>query len=285
MRNTLLDFSQRAELERHARIIADVQAVTNALAVRMIITGAFARDLHVFYAYGIDTVRQTEDVDFGLAVGSWDSFAEVKARLLQSGRFSALTNVQQRLRHVSDVPVDLVPFAGVEAESRHITWPPGGEFRMDVFGFREALAAARIVRLPRDVEVPVVSLPALALLKIIAWQDRHYQAPGKDAHDLMLIAANYLDLGNQERLWDEFLDWTRDESFDTRHAGARMLGIDIGKLLNRTGRERVLRIMNDQADMDRPALLPQQMDHHDPDRARALLQGMIEGLIDSTQSR
>ena len=283
MSNTLLDFSQRAELELHARIIADVQAVTNALAVRMMITGAFARDLHVLYAHGIDTVRQTEDVDFGLAVGSWDSFAEVKARLIQSGRFSAVANVQQRLRHVSDLPVDLVPFAGVETESRQIAWPPGGELRMDVFGFREALAATQVVRLPNEVEVSVVSLPALTLLKIIAWQDRHYRVPGKDAHDLMLIAANYLDLGNQERLWDEFLDWTREESFDTRHAGARMLGIDIGKLLNRAGRERVVRIMDDQADADRPALLPQQMDHHDPDRARALLQGMIEGLIDSTR--
>ena len=48
----------------HASAIADVHAVTNALTVRTIIAGAFVRDLHLFYVHGIDTVRQTEDVDF-----------------------------------------------------------------------------------------------------------------------------------------------------------------------------------------------------------------------------
>jgi predicted nucleotidyltransferase len=70
----------------YGRVIADVQAVTNALEVMTIVTGAFARDLQLLlYTYGIDTVRQTEDVDFGLAVVSWDSFAEVKASLVRSG--------------------------------------------------------------------------------------------------------------------------------------------------------------------------------------------------------
>jgi predicted nucleotidyltransferase len=276
----LLDFSQLRELELHARIIADVHAVTTALGIRTIITGAFARDLHLLYAHGIDTVRQTEDIDFGLAVESWASFAQMKARLLDSGRFSAVANMQQRIRHVSDMPVDLVPFGGIESDSRQVAWPPGGEFRMDVFGFREASATAQPVRLTNDVEASVVSLPALTLLKIVAWQDRHYRAPGKDAHDLMLIAANYLDLGNQERLWSEFLDWTQEENFDTRHAGARMLGVDIGKLLDGPAGERVAVIVAEQADAERPGLLPQQMHPRDPDRARALLQGILEGLIE-----
>lgn len=95
----------------------------------------------------------------------------------------------------------------------------------------------------------------------------------------MLVAANYLDLGNQERLWSEFLDWTQEEGFDTRHAGARMLGLDSGKLLGVPGRKRVAAVVAEQADPDRPGLLPQQMQPHDPDRARGLLQGVLEGLM------
>lgn len=276
----MLDFSQRRELELHARVIADVQAVTTALAIQTIITGAFARDLHLLYAHAINTVRQTEDIDFGLAVETWASFERMKTRLVEGGRFSAVAKVQQRIRHVSGVPVDLVPFQGVETDSRQIVWPPGGEFRMDVFGFREALTSSQLVRLPNDAQASVVSLPALALLKIVAWQDRYHRAPGKDAHDLMLIAANYLSVGNKERLWNEFLDWTQQENFDVSHAGARMLGVDIGKLVDGAGANRVAAILAEQADTQRPGLLPQQMHPHDPDRARALLRGMLEGLIE-----
>lgn len=280
MTTTLLDFSQRRELALHARVVADVQAVATALNVPTMITGAFARDLHIYCAHGIKPIRQTEDVDFGLAVPDWAAFASLKQQLIESGHFREVPGTQQRLRHVSDMPVDLVPFGGVETADRQVDWPPGGEFRMNVFGFREAIASALRVQLSPEVEAWVVSLPALALLKIVAWRDRHYLSPKKDAHDLMLIAANYLDLGNQQRLWDEFLSWTEASDFDTRHAGARMLGFDIRTLIDAAGRKRVAAIIAEQADAERPGLLPQEMFPLDAERARALLRGILEGLYE-----
>lgn len=280
MTATLHDFSQRRELALHARVIADVQAISTALGIPTILTGAFARDLHVYYAHGIDTIRQTEDVDFALAVADWPAFASLKQRLIDTRRFREVTGTQQRLRHASGLPVDLVPFAGVETVDRQIDWPPGGEFRMDVFGFQEALASSLRVRLPEGVEASVVSLPALALLKFIAWQDRHYRAPRKDAQDLALIAANYLDLGNIDRLGNEFLAWTEEDNFDLAHASARMLGVDIAKLLDEAGRERLAAIVAEQADVEAPGLLPQEMFPRDTERARALLDGILDGLYE-----
>ena len=277
MTSNLLDFSRRPELALHARVIADVLAVATA-PVQVMIVGAFARDLLVYYAHGIRTSRQTEDVDIALAIADWPAFATLKEGLLESGRFREVPGSQQRLRHASDLPVDLVPFGGVETDSRRVDWPPAGEFRMDGFGFREALAAAWRVRLPEGVEVSVVSPPALALLKLVAWQDRHYRAPKKDALDLMLIAANYLDLGNQDRLWKEFLAWTEEADFDTRRAGARMLGVDMAGLLDGAGLDRVAGILAEQADVDSPGLLPQEMNPSDTGMARMLLQNMLEGL-------
>lgn len=58
---------------------------------------------------------------------------------------------------------------------------------MSAFGFREAFGSLIEVRLPEEQTVKVVSLPALALLKLEAWRDRHHRAPGKDAYDLRLI--------------------------------------------------------------------------------------------------
>lgn len=133
MTATLLDFSRRPELALHARVIADVQAVAVALGLPTMITGAFARDLHVHYAHGIETIRQTEDLDFAIAVPHWPSFTNLKQRLIETGRFSEVPGAQQRLRHASDMPVDLVPFGGVETASREADWPPGGEFRMEMY--------------------------------------------------------------------------------------------------------------------------------------------------------
>lgn len=281
MTATLLDFSQKAELALHARVVADVQAVAAAMDVPIMITGAFARDLHIHYAHGIDTIRRTEDLDFALAVPDWPSFTNLKQQLLETGEFSEVPRAPQRLHHANDLPVDLVPFGGVESASREIHWPPGGELTMDVFGFKEVLAAAQQVRLPSGVETAVVSLPALALLKIVAWQERHYRAPRKDAHDLMLIITNYLDCGHQERLWTEFRAWTEEDDFDVTGAGARMLGVDIAALLDDAGRQRIIAIIAEQTDKEALGLLPQEMSARDADRARALLECVLEGFSES----
>ncbi len=65
MTATLLDFSQRRELGLHARIVADVETAAAPLGISPLIVGAFARDLHLIYGHGIETQRQTEDIDFG----------------------------------------------------------------------------------------------------------------------------------------------------------------------------------------------------------------------------
>jgi predicted nucleotidyltransferase len=86
--------------------------------------------------------------------------------------------------------LDIVPFGGPEREgNREIEWP-GGAFRMNVAGFDEAPEAAVEVELVDDVAVLVASLPALAMLKILAWRDKH-TAHARAATDLRsLISAS-----------------------------------------------------------------------------------------------
>ena len=150
---------------------------------------------------------------------------------------------------------------------------------MDVFGIREALGTAHQIALPGNVAAHVVSLPALALLKIVCWQDRHCQYPGKDAHDLDLIIRNYLFAGNEERLWDTFTSWTMEDDFDFERAGARMLGHDIRSLLDEEGVQRIGGILSEQSDQDMPGLLPNEMSADDPEKARALLEATLGGIL------
>lgn len=275
----MLDFSQRRELGLYATIVADIEAAASPLGITPLIVGALARDLHLMYAFGIETLRQTEDIDFALAVRSWAEWEELHGRLTRSGMFTASTAAAHRLRHRSNLPIDLVPFGGVESTDRRIAWPPRGEVVMDVLGFREALASAVEVVLPGEVRTRAVSLSALALLKIVCWQDRHYEAPRKDAHDLMLILRNYLQAGNEARLWNDFVDWTQEEAFDYECAGARMLGLDIGVLLDEDLTERIGGLLREQTSVETPARLPAQMSPADPERARELLDAMARGLV------
>ncbi|HEV7801871.1 MAG TPA: nucleotidyl transferase AbiEii/AbiGii toxin family protein, partial [Burkholderiales bacterium] len=182
-----------------------------------------------------------------------------------------------RMQHRTGLPVDFVPFGRVETRERTIEWPPRGEVVMDVFGFGEALATALDVVLPGDARTKIVSLPALALLKIVCWEDRHYRSPRKDAHDLHLILKTYLQAGNGHRLWKEFVDWTQEDGFDYGLAGARMLGRDVHVLLDDEGLDRVSGLLSKQVDPDNPGRLPSEMNIDEPDRARALLDAMLRG--------
>lgn len=277
----MLNFSRRNELGLHASVVAKVQVAGAALGVRPLIVGAFARDLHLVYAYNIPVLRQTEDIDIALAVQDWSAFEQLRARLVASGSFAA-SKVHHRLRHGA-IPIDLLPFGNVETADRKISWPLQGEFVMDVFGFQEAQKVAIDVLLPGDVQARVVPLPALALLKLVCWQDRYLRSPRKDAADLQLIMGSYLQAGNDHRLWDEFLPWTQDDDFDYEAAGARMLGHDIAMLVDAVGRERVAGLLASQSGEEHAAPLPLQMHQVDPERARRMLGAALRGLMEAAK--
>lgn len=280
MTPTLLDYSQRPELGLHAQVVADVLAAAAPLGVSPLIVGAFARDLLLMHAHGIDTRRQTEDLDFALAVDDWQTFDALQLRLLDADTFSPVGSASHALRHRSGWRVDLVPFGRLETRERTITWPPRGDIVMDVFGFREAVSSAHPVVLPDAVLTRVISLPALALLKLVCWKDRHTRSPRKDAHDLQLIVRTYLAAGNESRLWDEFMPWTQEDNFDYERAGAQMLGHDMGTLLDSAGRQRIVTLLSEQASTDLPAVLPAEMNAEDPDAARRLLAAALTGLTE-----
>jgi len=79
-------------------------------------------------------------------------------------------------------------------------------------------------------DIYFASLPGRAIMKLISWDDR-YPERDKDAKDLCFIIRNYLDAGNEERLFEEEIDiidkLKESGDVDYLKAGARMLGRDI----------------------------------------------------------
>ncbi len=243
MNAILLDLSGKLPPEQVAvfRLINQVAAREH---VQFFVVGAKARDLVLHYAYGIPQRRATNDIDFGLLMSGWDGFDRLKRALAATGKFIAHPHMEHRL--LSDelsAIIDLVPFGEIENPKGVIAWHPDFTTRMSTLGLREAWQTSVRVRLAEDLEVAVASLAGLALLKLIAWDDRHYQ---RDAQDLGLLLSNYIDAGNAERLYGEqaeHADLLDDPEFDYEHASARILGRDMAAIMRGESRSIIERII------------------------------------------
>ncbi|MEA3437189.1 MAG: hypothetical protein U9R43_12040, partial [Thermodesulfobacteriota bacterium] len=129
------------------------------------------------------------------------------------------------------------------------------------------------------------SLPGMAVLKIIAWRDRHNEFPTKDAADIATLLKYYPDAGNDERMFDEHSDLLEIENFDFELSGARMLGRDMAKIMNPQTKGMVLDILTLHTDPDKNDSLINAIIIYLPDknyeRGLKLLQNLKTGILDN----
>lgn len=276
----MLDFSSRPELRHLAALAAAFRA--GAGDAPFFLAGATARDLLLHYAHGIDAGRDTRDVDIALMVSDWATFEALRSRLIAGGQFAPNGNVLHKLKFGGFLEIDLIPFGAVERADRTIAWPPDGDFVMTVFGFSEVFDATLMVRLPDNEEIRVVSLPALAILKLMAWKERRLSEPGKDAYDLAAIIGNYLEAGNHERLYTEAAHLLETPDFDFEQAGAWLLGHDMARLLPRPARQPVAEMLATENDPNGKLRLVGDMPI-EANRALALLQSMNQGFLENME--
>jgi predicted nucleotidyltransferase len=238
-----LDFSRR--LQPYEDLFREIIDVTARLNIPFFVIGAFARDLILNLHYGIAVKRATADIDCGIQVKSWDQFEQLKVSLVRTGLFAQDERQQQRLNYQDRLKIDIVPFGAIEKEGK-IFWPDE-ETTMITVGFDEAYKDTLTVRLADDIEIRICSLAGLALMKLIAWNDRRFQYR-KDAEDLCLLMLSYLDAGNQERVIGEGAEYADllDDNFDYNLASGRVLGRDVGKLLSERSIGPVLAILEEQ---------------------------------------
>jgi predicted nucleotidyltransferase len=206
-------------------LIRSLDAVMNELAIPYFVIGATARDILVEHVHGLETTRATRDIDFAVAISSWDDYQRLKTRLTATGEFALTANAHRLMfgKEEGAYPLDLVPFDGVEHDGK-ITWPPNGEFVMNVAGYGDAYASALDVEIEPNFQIKIVSLPAMAILKVLAWNDR----PDRDKHasDVLLILRSYCQAGQFDRLYGEELDLLERYEYDIELAGAALLALD-----------------------------------------------------------
>lgn len=140
-------------------ILAVMDRVATEQECSYVVVGATSRDLLLFHVFGIPASRATRDVDFAIALESWDEFHRMRNALLGTEEFVP-GKVEHRLYFKETViPIDLIPFGGV-AEGDTIAWPPAKDTVMTVAGFEDAMAASIQVQVSPTLTVPLVSLAA-----------------------------------------------------------------------------------------------------------------------------
>jgi len=243
MRNSYINLSKNCD-PLTIDCLKEIHTKANTLAVDFFVVGALFRILILEQYYKIPIGVATLDIDVAVTVVDWEQYEKLRESLLSVPSFAPDPKVYHRLWFEGRYPVDVIPFGAVETSAGLIQWPPDQSIEMSVTGFQDALHDAILVHLSDKLDVHFVSLPGMAVLKLIAWRDRHDEFPTKDAVDIATLLTSYAEAGNDERMFDQHSDLIEAVDFDFEMAGARMLGRDMAKIMSRQTKKAVLEILD-----------------------------------------
>jgi len=227
-----ISIPQERALDRPlTQILESLDRACRALRIPYLLTGAMAREILLVHGYGLPPGRATRDVDFGLQVTDWAMFEALKATLFAAKDFQPDLKIQHRIYSVADrigirMPVDLVPFGGVEAPKGTLAWPPDGEFVMDVRGFGVAFNHVVQIEIKAGLEVFLPSPACMTVMKTLAWKDRGQVTRGRDAIDLVELLLRAEDIIGLQVLYDDHLEIVEASGGDPQLAAANILGAE-----------------------------------------------------------
>ena len=244
----------RPPSEDFLRVVRELNKIATRLGIPFFLAGASARDIVLVNLWGQSPGTATFDIDFAFAVSDWAEFNKLREELVTTERFVRVPHKEQRLLYTDpepgfQLPVDFIPFRGVASERKTIAWPPEGDFVMNVAGFEEALDAALRIELEPGLVISVASLPGLAILKILAWADRHLEN-NKDAGDLYKIITTFDSAGNQDRLFDQEIELLEAVGYDLTLAGAQLLGRDAARIADSAATEQIVSLLSSEVQVD-----------------------------------
>ncbi len=256
-------------------ILRAVSTSAQALDVPVMLVGATARDIMLTFLHGIPSLRATDDMDFALAVPSWEAFDNVAGTLTRDTRFvmgKAMTN-RMHFYYSQGVPprsIDVIPYgAGIGGEI--FRWPKHDDVEMRVTGYEDAAAASESLGFATNLSFNVVTIPGLTLLKFFAWLERR-TTTNRDAFDLALMLRTYSDAGNHDRLFGEEIETLELVEFDLSQASPRLLGRDVAHMCSGPTFERLDILLSDALLMSALALdMVRARGTDRPDAAEALL--------------
>lgn len=228
MSNILFDISGKIETSYVNALLA-IKEIADYFHIPFFVIGATARDFLMFHSHNIKAPRMTTDIDLGVKIPGWDTFKALTDAMLASGKF---IKAKEKQRYVyNDVIIDIIPFGRISDEDKRIKWPPEHEIILSTLGFDEAYKFSVLFKLSMDppLEVKVPTLPGLAMMKLISWNE-NYPGRKKDAEDLLFIIENYVEVVDQNDLYEKEALLLEEVDFDNQIACTRLLGKEMANL-------------------------------------------------------
>ncbi|WP_439686241.1 Nucleotidyltransferase [Cupriavidus oxalaticus] len=215
-------------------LLGDLDGVAQRLGIRYFVGGATARQVILENVFGNRPGRRTHDIDIGVCIADWAAHEALCLHLVGTGRFRAVSKNPHKLTYHRDgervMVLDVIPFGDIEKPAASIAWPPAMDTVMNVAGFRQAFDSAIRIVVGDGLSIPFASLPGLAMLKLLAWHDRHGD-DRRDATDLLTLLCSYESAGNQDRLYGPEADLMERYDFDIDIAAAALLARDAAALV------------------------------------------------------
>lgn len=189
MKNTSKINLSRQNDPRLTEVLNAVDKCCTELGIDFYILGALARD--VWYREGEIPILGTKDVDFAILIRDVEQFSQLKKMLEKSFGFTPIADNEFALLDENRLQIDILPFGQLEVEDGQAF--DVSKHKVKVNGLNEVyLQSVKPVFLFDDREFNVATLPAIFLLKLIAYDDRPEQRPN-DPEDCMSIIQNYFD--------------------------------------------------------------------------------------------
>lgn len=169
-----------------------------------------------------ETERYTTDIDLTVAL-DLDDFAGL-ARMLTKLGWERDQKREHRWRSPRGTLIDLLPAGTKLREAKMLIWPES-RFLMSLVGFDHVFAEAEAIKINNSLTVNVALVPALALLKIVAFLDRPYERQ-RDLDDLRGILSQYKE--GSDRLFSDEVQAANLSDFSLTNAF--LLGVDLRAL-------------------------------------------------------
>lgn len=194
------------------------------------LVGAQARD-H-WFAKGGKRARLTHDVDFAVLVGSKEDYQFIRKYLEDHKQFRQTKQNAFVMLSPDGKEIDILPFGEIEIDNE-VSIEGVGLTNIKVNGFWEVYQkGTEKADLETGHQFKVATLPAIVLLKLIAFDDRPDQR-GKDAGDISNIIEHYFDLQSDiiyENHSDLFVD-DLDEKNGLKEVAASVIGRQIKSII------------------------------------------------------
>ncbi|MEX1211340.1 MAG: nucleotidyl transferase AbiEii/AbiGii toxin family protein [Balneolaceae bacterium] len=228
--------------EQLRELIQVTEQVFSECGVDFYLLGAIARD--AWYAKEQIRSRATRDVDFALYVSGKEQYDEVVRQLITNHDFSEIERVPFRLQSPFGATIDLIPFGEISIDN---AVQPDGTWDRPVFvnGFGEIHQLATVLFQAEEdgLQFRVATLPAIIVLKLIAYDDRPENRV-QDPQDIAEIIVNYFDI-EREMIWEHHSDLF-DDDIELEEIACIVIGREIKKILgqNRMLRDRVVQMLS-----------------------------------------